>query len=633
MEKYKINKSLGFVRLPFNLTSDYDDSMKDIRKDGIVKSVLDGEVQQINDYEITAFKPQYQTIIFDIFFHKLIDVSLNTDIRTMLGTAYVDYYDKMQDKFYGTASNVLESKYPTFWNSFGYPFYTQKQTWYEPNTDGTPSSQLLTKRFDNQPYLYNSFIKMNFYTSPYSATQESLFQNVIYVNPRWCQLEGDSNGYWHRPTFNLNETTDGYYMYWLNNYNIDTFYVSFQFWDALNGRMINLLPSHPYESDKHWVQSVNTGFDSRMLYAEYKVNYSSKKYTIRIFDKESKKWVVKPNNILLYELVFDDAFSAKNPLISVNNGVVNAPNTTTGAVNTDFDIRTTTTTTDFDIGVDSGVSPYTFNRYTDEFSFQSVRSEWDIASAMVAKQYKDTIKITNNSSVPVYLKNIDVKLLNDDESSRHNRLTGIFKSVTNINGVVGSAYILSSVPDYNSEYGRQVKFASCYYPDRNIWYSGANANNEFYGYTVAVKDVDNNNTNSWESPAWVGWSYPLNNSNFTTLGQEIGEQLSISYVGDDLSEIPSGGEMNLAVNWSFGAKYGYANVEPMFYKMCVNPNSLPGTMYVVNLDYEVTLFFNDLRNTLPEYANKLTFTVKPNFQFKYLKNGDGSGNKPPTEVG
>jgi hypothetical protein len=470
---------------------------------------------------------------------------------------------------------------------------------------------------------------MNFYTSPYTATQESLFQNVIYVNPRWCQLEGDTNGAWHRPTFSLDETTDGYYLYWLNNYNIDTFYASFQFWDSLNGRMINLLPSHQNEPNKHWVQSVNKDFDSRMLYVEYKVNYSNKKYIIRIFDPISKTWVVKPNKFLLYELVFDDAFAEKNPLISVTNGVPNPiiPTVTTGSTVTDFNLRLTTTTTDFDLSVSSGVTPYIFNGSVERNSFQFLRAEWESAAAMVANKYEDVIKIFNDSPVPVYLKNIDIKLLNDSGSNRHNRLTGQFKALTYDSGVVQSIYALSSVPDYNLENGRQINFASYYHPERNIWQTGDTANNALYGRTVAVKVLDDNKVNSWESAAWVGWSYPLNNYNFTIWGQELGEQLRISYIGDDLSEIPANGEMNLAINWLFGNKYGYANVEPMFYQMCSNSNTFPSKDYTVDLDYEVTLYFNNLRNTLPEYANKLTFNVKPRFQFQYIKNGGSSNNK------
>lgn len=623
MEKYIINRSLGFVRLPFNLTSDNDDSMKEIRKSEIVKNALNQETEQINDYEMTSFKSQYQTLTFDLFFHRRLNLTANQDIRGMLGTYYTDYYDQMKNKFSDTSDTPV-SEYPSFWNSFGYPFYSKKETWYAANSDGTPSNSLLSKRFDTQSYLYNSFIKMNFYTTPYASTQESLFQNILYVNPRWCELEGDENGSWHRPTFNLNENTDGYYIYWLNKYNIDTFYVSFQFWDALNGRSINLLPSHPYEPNKHWVQSAVNGFDSRMLYAEYKVNYSNKKYTIRIFDPISETWVVKPNKILLYELIFDNYFAELNPLISVSNGV---PKTTTAIVTgttvTDFDIQLSASSTDFNLNGDSGVTPYIFNGYVDRNGFQELRSEWNSAAALSLEKYEDSIKIYNKSDVSTYLKNVEIKLLNDTGSDRKNRLTGQYKSVKyNVtNGSTLTNYILSSVPDYNAENGRQFNFESYYYPDRNI-----GSYDPLYGKTVAVKGIDDNEPTSWKSEAWMGWKYPLNNSNFTIWGQDLGEKLMISHDGNDLYEIPSNGEMNVNITWGFGKYYGYANVEPLFYQMCGNQNNFPSKNYTVNLDYEVTLYFNDLNNTLPEYSNKVTFTVKPYFQFQYIKK---SGNSKP----
>lgn len=218
---------------------------------------------------------------------------------------------------------------------------------------------------------------------------------------------------------------------------------------------------------------------------------------------------------------------------------------------------------------------------------------------------------------------------NDTGSDRHNRLTGQYKSVIYANGIPKSSYILSSVPDYNLENGRQLNFASYYHPERNIGSYDIDTN-PLYGRTVAVKVVDDNKPNSWESAAWVGWSYPLNTSNFTVYGQELGEQLNVSYDGNDLSEIQANGELTLNINWLFGSKYGYANVEPAYYYMCSNSNTFPSTDYNVNLDYEVTLYFNNLRNTLPEYANKLTFAVKPHFQFQYVKHGGSSNNKPTT---
>jgi len=57
MEKYKINRNLGVVQLPFNLTSNFDDSLKEQKKDEMVEAVLANETSEINDYEMAAFGP------------------------------------------------------------------------------------------------------------------------------------------------------------------------------------------------------------------------------------------------------------------------------------------------------------------------------------------------------------------------------------------------------------------------------------------------------------------------------------------------------------------------------------------------------------------------------------------------
>lgn len=690
MENYKINKSLGFVRLPFSLTSDFDDSMKELRKQRIVDDALNTEIGQINDYEITAFRPNFTTLTFDIFFHHSVEMqnvdycfsntraenllmpmgsviyeaqtpdvfalvsadgvvldsdvikdgtgawshrsgaiytstTENADIRTMLSDAYTNYYDQMNSYF--VAKGI--TKYPSFWNSFGYPFYTQKESWYVPNSDGTPSTILLPKRFDPQPYLYNSFIKMNVYTSPYAVSQELLFQNVVYVNPRWCLLEGDAGGSWHRPTFNLNETTDGYYLYWLNNYNIDTFYVSFQFWDALNGKMINLMPSHIAEIDKHWVQSVNIGtvqeFDARMMYLEYKISYANKKYTIGGFDANTRKWNLHPNPIRLYELVFDttdDNFAVINPNIEVANGVAAA--TSTGAtITSDFDILLNAYVRDLTPSILS--EPVIFE---EGINFQSIRTAWQSEYANTPDRYASTIKITNNSAVPIYLKNVEIELTDQGESRKQLRLAGARKDFSYPDNTLNSVYILSSVPTPNIslDNGLQNGFAVHYDPSRNTWVTGAT--NGHYGGTVAVSGVDDNKPEWWTSAAWKGWFYPINSTNLFSHGERFAERLFISHKGDDLSDIPPNGELILNLSWGFGEDYGYTNIEPYFYPMCSSARSMQGVDYTVDLTYRVKLYFNDLAGTLPVNSNTVEFVVSSYYLFKYISNASlpkGSG--------
>lgn len=636
MENYTINKNLGFVRLPFKLTSDFDDSAKDFRKTAIMDSVLSSETDAINDYEITTFSPIFETITFDIFFHRLINsmesytAPYPPSIRTMLSAAYVEYYDKMSNYF----AKTIITEYPTFWNSFGYPFYSQKQDWYQ-MINGEQSNILIPNRFDTKSYLYNSFIKMNFYTTPYSSSQELLFQNVVYVNPRWCEeKEGDENGSWHRPTFNLNETTDGYNIYWLNEYNIDTFYVSFQFWDALNGRMITLLPSGSSQISKQWVQTPNQNFDSRFLYLKYTLNYGTKKYAINEFDLSTLTWVLRPYAIRLYELIFNETFAVLNPNIFVQNGVPDAEATTT------------TTTPDFTIELDTLISdlsptdPVILTKFSEDLSFQNIRTQWFNFVANSRYYNKDTVKIINNSLESVYLKNIEIILEDSAGSNILSRLAGgTFKNVAiNSNGTNYTTYSLSSAPNYYIADSNvlQPNFKSHYHPERNV-VSEDDIAKILFGNTVSVKGIDDNEPNFLKSAAFMGGYYPINPTNFVEHANDFSEQLFIVHSGNDLEAISPNGTMDLNLSWGFGKNYGYSVVEPYFYLMIHNPKLQPTTEYLVKLKYKITLFFNNLTNSLPEGANTKTFTVLTFLNFKYDNtgfdevNGGPSQFKPPVD--
>lgn len=600
MEIHKINRQLGFVRLPFSLISDSDDSMKEIRKANQVEAALATQISQINDYEISVFRPRFTNLHFDIYFHRLIDPSVNSDIRTLLSKPYTDYYDKMNSYFAGV------TKYPTFWNSFGYPFYNQKDRWYETFADGT--KKLLPKRFGPQAYLYNSFIKMNVYTTPYAVSQELLFQNIIYVNPRWCSLEGDDNGSWHRPTFKLDETTDGYYLYWLNNYTINSFYVSFQFWDALNGKMINLLPSNVQEPSKHWVQSVDNGFDPRMMYMKYKISYNSKTYGIFEFDASTQTWDKQLNPIHLYELVFDDAFATQNPKISVMNGTATANVVPPTLSNFNMVMNASLR----DLTPSAAVRPVP---YEDGFNFQYIRAEIKQAMDRVPEKYVSTIKIKNNGTTPAYIKNIEISLKEQGESTRTRRIDGSKRNLLYLNDKQHSTYVLNTVPNYDTyqDHGLQKNFDVNFHPDRNNTTGESDS-----GGTTSVQNIDDGKQ-WWESVAWFGWYYPITESNFSTWGDMFAERLFITHEGDDLTPIDPNSEITLDLSFGFGAAYGYTNIEPYFYTMCHRGAYRQGdTEYVADLTYEVKVYFNDLRSSLPVTANIQTFTVTSKFVFSYL---------------
>lgn len=623
MKNYKVNTSLGVVQLPFNLTSYYDDSMKGVNKTLTIEEALTMEMGEINDFEMTAFEFQFPQLIMDLHFHKEIDIKNNLDIRTMLSTPYTEYYDKVQDYFYDVAEpkgSILQ--YPTFWNSFGYPFYTQKESWYKTLPDGNPSATLLPKRFNSKLYLYNSFIKMNFYTTPYSTTQELLFQNVVYVNPRWCESEGDANGSWLRPTFKLNAETDGYYLYWLKKYNIKTFYVTFQFWDALNGRMINLLPSNlstTSNQKKYWVQSVNQGFDSRDLYLAYNVNYQTQKYSIKGFRSTSEKWDEPLSTISLYELIFSDYFADKNPNVNILNDV---PTVTVDPIiipESQFDIRLGTLRLDITPQLDDDFGRI---QYNEDMNFQVIRKFWETTASKTFTTYGGTNTIMNNGTESIYLKNIEVELINQGEIPNEQRLTGMRKNVNYINGLPITLYSMSSAPKYmmsqDNKLNELQKGFSKYY----------RAYGNDVGNSLAVQEVDDLNKPWYQSKAWMGWYYPLNASNFSSWGSSFSENLFISYKGNQLDEIKPNDTLDLTFNFGFGDKYGYSIVEPKFYDMCEYGGAyhVPEINYNIHLEYKVTLFFNDLRETLPVNANKVTFKVDSNFDLTYERGHDTNTN-------
>jgi hypothetical protein len=629
MENYKINKSLGFVKLPFNLTTDFADPMDETRKSAMVETALAAEIGAINDYEMSAFKPHFANLILDVYFHMRIDPAVITDIRTMLSSPYTVYYDQMKTFFDGLNSSAVSDfanegspslieNYPTFWNSLGYPYYTKKADWYVKDASGNTTTTLIPTRFGTQSYPYNSFIKMNVYTTPYAVSQELLFQNVIYVNPRWCVNEGDANGQWVRPTFQLNETTDGYYLFWLNKYDIDTFYVSFQFWDALNGRMINLLPCNDLAYDKQWVQS-SSKFDSRSLYLEYKVSYTNKSYSIGEFNAATKTWDQHPNPIRLYELIFDNNLAELNPKISVKNGTAPPP---AAVPPSPFDFH-------IDIPASINLTPSTqydsIVTYDDKTTFQSIRSAFNTDITNVPESFKKVVKVKNNGATPIYLKNITFEITKQDESTRQTRLTGERRDPTGD----GFSYSISSVPNPNiyQDNGLQFGFALKYHPERNT-YDENDATH--FGATVAVAGKDDNQPNYWMSEAWMSWFFPINSANFTAWGHDFAERLFVSHAGDDLTPIQPNEELPLTVNFGFGKNYGYVFLEPYYYSLCENVRNFQSKDYVVDLTYNVTLYFNDLTNSLPEDQNIKTFSVGAKYIFQYIhvEGGTGSGGRP-----
>lgn len=201
----------------------------------------------------------------------------------------------------------VNSGVPVFYNSYTLPFWESKTKWIK--------DDLL---FTNKSYLYNSFLIMEIYDSPSSLNQNRIQSMAVFVNNRVNITEKNRTFSFHyeRPTFNITEGTDGFSFFFLNNYITNEFYVKYSFWDALNGKKIQLLPSSDINGNKKWVQNPNN-FDQNSRYVKYILNYDDKTYKIYEYNTQTKKYNIERFNFDLYELKFDDFYS--------NNIVLNEP--------------------------------------------------------------------------------------------------------------------------------------------------------------------------------------------------------------------------------------------------------------------------------------------------------------------
>lgn len=187
---------------------------------------------------------------------------------------------------------------PIFYNSFSLPFTNNLDKW---NGD--------TLGFSNKTFLYNSFLLIDLYTSNNPLTQKKIMSIPVYVNGRYMGYETSDKGVKQiRPSFYLDNATEGYSLVWLKNYSINTLYARFSFWDALNGKQITLLPSDVLAQDKKWVQNPNT-FKQENLYLQINFNYNQKTYSLSEYNNKTGAYDIKTTSLDLYELVYDEYFS------------------------------------------------------------------------------------------------------------------------------------------------------------------------------------------------------------------------------------------------------------------------------------------------------------------------------------
>jgi hypothetical protein len=320
-------------------------------------------INGIIDFESVEYKPIHDNIEFDIFFLRYLLKDEIEEIKNYVEPAFVDYSDKILalntskttelfdvvnneglilPQFDGmidlTKTEINDSKpyvvtdpnaefrkkypkkqgYPHFYNTLVFPFWDKKDVWSE-----------LRYGFNNKTYTYNSFLIIDVYDSYDVEKQKRVTTIPIYISDRYVYKEKRETRTYSvfdelgnviesittegavqkRPVFNLSENIDGYSFFFLKKYTKSEFYVKFYFWDALNGKKIELIPSGKSNNKKKWLQDVET-FDQKNLYLKYELDFDNKKY--RIFDLNSTtgKFNIELDKIDLYEFAYDDYWSS-----------------------------------------------------------------------------------------------------------------------------------------------------------------------------------------------------------------------------------------------------------------------------------------------------------------------------------
>jgi hypothetical protein len=210
------------------------------------------------------------------------------------------YYvrDKVGESF---LKKPIKSGLPVYYNTFAFPFWDAKDKWVK--------EPLL---FSNKPYFYNSFLLLEFYDSPLTVTQNRIQSIPVFVNSRYNITEKNitNNFHYERPCFKLTDGVDGFSFFFLNNYITNEFYVKYSFWDALNGKKIQLLPSSNLDVNKKWIQDPNE-FDQNLRYVKYVVNYETKTYKMFEYNPITKAYDTERANYDLYELEFDPYYKRR----------------------------------------------------------------------------------------------------------------------------------------------------------------------------------------------------------------------------------------------------------------------------------------------------------------------------------
>ena len=346
-----------------NLFVSSEDNASDT--DFVFQNILDVEslanINGVIDFESIEYKHVNDSVEFDIFFLQYLLKDEIDQMKNYVESSFNDYSDKVLSiktsvkselfeirddndlrapQFDGTLeltrNEIKDNKpyvvvdpfveirknypskpgYPHFYNTFAFPFWEKKDAWVD-----------LKYGFNNKTYTYNSFLMIEIYDTYEVEKQKKITTIPIYVSDRYLFKEKRETKTYNvndglgnlvesviegitqkRPVFNLSEGIDGYSFFFLKKYIKSDFYVKFYFWDALNGKKIQFIPSGKSNNRKKWLQDVEV-FNQKDLYLKYELDYTNKKYKIFDLNNTTGDFDIEVDKIDLYEFAYDDYWS------------------------------------------------------------------------------------------------------------------------------------------------------------------------------------------------------------------------------------------------------------------------------------------------------------------------------------
>lgn len=290
--------------------------------------LLKDEIDQIKNYVEPSFN-DYSNKVLSIKTNvksELFEIRDDNDLRAVQfdGTLELTRGEINDNKPYVVVDPLVEIRknyptkpgYPHFYNTFAFPFWEKKDAWVD-----------LKYGFNNKTYTYNSFLIIEIYDTYEVEKQKKITTIPVYVSDRYLFKEKRETKTYNvndglgnlvesviegitqkRPVFNLSEGIDGYSFFFLKKYIKSDFYVKFYFWDALNGKKIQFIPSGKNNDRKKWLQDVEI-FNQKDLYLKYELDYTNKKYKIFDLNNTTGNFDIETDKIDLYEFAYDDYWS------------------------------------------------------------------------------------------------------------------------------------------------------------------------------------------------------------------------------------------------------------------------------------------------------------------------------------